>query len=133
MKRVYHPWWVWEEVKHNMWGAVDDRQAMLRRAIEFTGDHKLYGRWMRKVIAAWPNSCENALTDASLNKRAWIGHAACAMAFRCPEDIVRQAWGHLSDEQRLLANKEAERALRLWQDAYEKDHGLRDDLGEPLL
>lgn len=133
LKRVYHPYTEWEEVPANMWGDVDDRALFLKRAIEFTGDHYRYGKFMRQVVKKWVKSCENALTDHSLNKRAWIGHAACAMALGCPEDITRLAWGHLTDEQRLLANKEATRALRLWEQSYRADKGIHNDMGETML
>lgn len=116
-----------------MWGDVDDRKAHLANAIAFTGDAKLYGSYMMRVIYEWPISCENALTDSSLNQKAWVGHAACAMAIGCPEDITREAWGKLTDEQRLLANKEADRAIREWRHNYAKDRGLHIDMGESLL
>lgn len=133
MKRVYHPYDRWEELVHNMWGDVPNRREALAKAIEFTGDHKRYGGYMKRVVKEWPISCENALTDKSLNQKAWVGHAACALALRIPEDIVRKAWGLLADEQRLLANKEAARAIREWQHAYRKDCGLRENLEQPLL
>ena len=116
-----------------MWAEVRDRAAFLRRATIFTGNHRLYGRYMVRVTEEWPNSCLNALTDFGLNRKAWIGHAACALAIRCPEDITRQAWGLLTDEQRLLANRQAERAIESWEVRYLKGGGIREALAEPLL
>ena len=133
LKRVWHPCDQWEEIQHNMWGEVDDRQASLSMAVSFTGNHYLYGHFMMRVIKEWPVSCENALTDNSLNKRAWIGHAACALAFGCPEDIVRQAWSVLSDEQRALANKQADRAIGSWEENYRKSQSLYPDLDREVL
>lgn len=132
-KRVYHPIHAWEELKHGMWDDVDDRKSYLERAIAFTGDAKLYGSYMVRVICEWPISCENALTDSALNQRAWVGHAACALAINCPEDITREAWGKLTDEQRFLANKEADRAIWQWRHNYAKNKGIHDDMGESLL
>lgn len=132
-KRVYHPFWKWEEVDHGMWSTCKNKKEMLEKAVEFTGNHALYGSFMQRVIKEWPISCENALTDESTNKKAWIGHAACAMAINCPEDITRKAWGYLTDEQRLLANKEADKAIKSWEDAYIKDKCLHRDVGEKML
>jgi hypothetical protein len=123
-KRVYRHYLEWEEVWHNMWGTVPDRKAFLEYAIQFTGDYHLYGSYMQRVVREWPVSCENALTDESLSKKAWLGHAECALAFCCPEDIVRLAWGKLTDEQQLLANQEAARAIQTWEDSYTKDSKL---------
>lgn len=115
IKRIYHPYWMWEESKSLMWSTVDNRDEMLKIAIEFTGDHKKYGLAMFRVIKEWPISCEHNLSDTSQNRRAWIGHAACALEIKCPEDIVRQAWHHLTDEQRTLANKAADNAISAWE------------------
>jgi hypothetical protein len=131
--RVYHPYHLWEEIKFNMWGEIDNRKTWLELAINFTGNHVLYGQYMRRVITEWPISCENALTDQQLNKRAWIGHAACALAVKCPEHIVREAWGKLTDEQRLLANKEADRAIQSWNNTYAKHKGICEYMGVSLL
>ena len=131
--RVYHPYWEWEEIKYNMWGDVDDKKLFLEKAVIFTGDHEKYGGFMMRVIREWPISCENALTDQTLNRRAWVGHAACAMAIRCPEKITREAWGKLSDEQRVLANQKADESIREWTRVYRESRSLREDVGEPML
>ena len=133
IERVYIPIWDWEEISHNMWGTVENRDKFLRKAIAFTSDHKVYGRFMIRVIREWPKSCENALTDMTINRKAWIGHAACALAFGCPEDIVREAWGYLTDEQQFLANNKARIAIQKWERAYLESKGIRKGLGGSLL
>jgi hypothetical protein len=130
---VWHRIEFWEEIKFNMWGSVNDAGDALEAAIKFTGDHKLYGSFMRRVIVEWPYSCENAFTDPILNRRAWVGHAAVALALGIPEDITRKAWGFLSDEQRLLANKEASRAIAQWELDYRKRDEISGDLEEAVL
>jgi hypothetical protein len=117
---IWHPWHSWEEMRFNMWGAVKNRADWLQRAIDFTGDHKLYGSWMLKVLDEMPVSCEQNLTKLDTNRKAWIGHAAAALAIQCPEDIVRQAWGFLTEEQQNLANDQAQQAINTW----EKKHGF---------
>jgi hypothetical protein len=117
---IWHPYTSWEEMQFNMWGNVKDRADWLQKAIEFTGDHELYGFWMLNAVNLWPLSCEQNLTKLDTNRKAWIGHAAVALAIQCPEDIVRQAWGFLSDEQQKLANKKAQEAIEQW----EKNRGF---------
>lgn len=133
MKRIFHPVDTWEEMEANMWGEVVNRKSALDRAIEFTGDHRLYGRWMLRVVKEWKFSCENSLTDLNLNRRAWVGHAAVAMALGIPEDITRLAWAKLSDEQQLLANREAERAIALWEQSHREDRTVQDVMDDTLL
>lgn len=115
IERVYHPYWEWEEIDHNMWGSVSDRKLYLKRAIEFTGDHRKYGRFMMRVVNEWPKSCNHNLSNTTQNRKAWVGHAACALAIGCPEDIVREAWGYLTQEQQDLANNEADIAIKHWE------------------
>jgi len=117
IKRIFHPYWKWEEVDFNMWGRVKDREAALSKAIEFTGSHCLYGIYMRRVVHEWPFSCEHNLSAIDQNRKAWLGHAACALALQYPEDIIRQAWGRLSEEQQTSANNQAQRAIEHWEAA----------------
>jgi len=124
ISQAWHDVRNWEEVAHNMWGESSDAKTDLERAIAFTSDHKLYGSFMRRVCNEWPISCENALTDPLLNQKAWLGHAAVSLAHGIPEDITRKAWGYLTDEQKHLANKEAEREIKLWKERYVKSGSL---------
>ena len=133
LKRVWMPINTWEEIAFNMWGEVSNRGLYLQRAVLFTGNHRLYGRYMNRVINEWPNSCINALTDLNLNRKAWIGHAACALALRCPEDITRQAWGLLTNEQRALANSQADRAIHAWEMRYAKSQRVHQDVEVKVL
>ena len=102
-------------------------------AVEFTGNARLYGEWMQRVAREWKNSCENALTDGSLNHRAWIGHAACAFAIGVPEDITRKAWGMLSDRQRKEANAQADTAIQDWWSDRGEDCGILEHMEGSLL
>ena len=118
IERIYHPYWQWEEVDSNMWGTVDDKKKYLDAAIEFTGDAELYGSWMVKVVRKWKYSCEHNLSNKTQNRQAWIGHAACALAMGCPENIIRAAWSHLSKEQQGEANAKADEAILLWEELH---------------
>lgn len=133
IEQVWHDVREWEEVAHNMWGEVIDRKAALESAIALTSDFRQYGHYMRKVTSEWPISCENALTDPYLNQKAWIGHAAVAMAEGIPEDITREAWSYLTDEQKYLANAEAERAIMRWKNSYIQNRGLHQILAGQML
>jgi len=133
IKRVYRNYLEWEEIKYNMWGSVDNTEASLNEAIKFTGNHILYGEYMKKVVLEWTVSCENALTDNTINKKAWVGHAAVALALQIPEDITRKAWSFLSDEQQLLANIQAERAVRIWENNYRKNKNICENVDEQVL
>jgi len=117
MKRIYHPYTLWEEYGAGMWRSVskEDEESYIQKAIEFTGNYELYGKWMLKVIETWKYSCEHNLTDTSINRQAWVGHAACCLAIGCPEHITRRAWHFLTQEQQDKANKKADEAILRWE------------------
>lgn len=115
MKRIYHPFTKWEDYIHGMWRVApkDERDQLLPKAIEFTGNAILYGSFMLKVLEQWPVTCEQNLSDRGQNRKAWIGHAACCLAMGCPEDVTRDAWGRLSQQQQDDANAQAQTAIEL--------------------
>lgn len=98
-----------------MWRTPRNRDDMLKRAIEFTADCERYGAAMMRVISEWPISCEQNLTNLSQNRKAWIGHAACALEMEFSECVVREAWGYLTDDQRRRANRKAKEAILEWE------------------
>lgn len=106
-----------------MWRVISGEQAkeFIKRAAEFTGDAKLYGEWMMRVVQEWPISCEHNLTCSGMNKQAWIGHAACCLAIGCPEELTRLAWHTLSQEQQDEANAMADKAIAAWEELYAKN------------
>lgn len=119
MRRIYHRYEVWEDWRAGMWRRSlppDEEGALLALAVEFTGDAKLYGAWMMRVVKSWPFSTEHNLTNTSLNRRAWVGHAAVSMALGAPEYITRRAWWLLTQEQRDKADRRANTAIRKFEE-----------------
>lgn len=113
---MYHHYEKWEDFKSGMWRketkAYGERE--LPNVIEFTGNHILYGNAMLRVVTEWKISCEHNLSNASINRKAWIGHAACCIEKGYPEYLVRVAWGLLTEQQRVDANKRADYAIQKW-------------------
>lgn len=134
--RVYKPYWEWEDWVNGMWRKVGQHEhdKYLKWAITFTGNHIEYGRAMGDVLSAWPNTMLHNLTNTSMNKRAFLGHCACCFVSKCPEYIVRVAWKRLTDEQRELADKEAETRINKWLNEYKTNSsGLRKNVGKQML
>lgn len=103
-----------------MWKSVygEERERLLKEAIDFTGNAELYGSFMLRIIKEWPYSCEHNLTATDINRQAWIGHAACCLAIQCPEDITRLAWHQLTQEQQDKANAKANEAIKKWEEQH---------------
>ena len=117
IKQAYVPYWKWECYKSGMWFKVDKitEEEMLQKAIEFTGDHILYGAAMKEVVYLWNNTMKNHLTNQSINRRAFLGHCAVFYKLQIPEYIVRKAWKELTEEQRILADNVAEKTINEWE------------------
>lgn len=116
MKPIYHPYWEWEDWNAGMWRKPmpSEESQLLRKAIEFTGDAELYGSFMIRVTQEWPKACEHNLLNTSMNRRAWVGHAAACLAIASPESITRRAWWMLTGDQRIAADKKADEAIALY-------------------
>lgn len=128
LAQVFYPYIKWEDFQAGMWRDVnkEDEKIYFEKAVKFTGDSNLYGSWMLKVIEKWTYACEQNLSDFQINRQAWIGQAACCLAFGCPEYITRQAWNTLTKTQQDKANKKADEAIKRWEELqYEKTHGSR--------
>lgn len=136
MIHVYTPYWEWEDWINGMWRKLpeDEEKQMIENAIEFTGNHILYGAWMKVAINLWDRTMLNSMTNNSINKRAFLGHCACCLAFNCPEYVTRIAWHKLTEKQRNLADAVAQQTINTWIEEYEKkNRKLRTDLGTQML
>ena len=122
MKRIWHPYTLWEDWKAGMWRKVqpEEEGGFVDAAIRFTGDAKLYGSFMLRVTREWPYACEHNLTETAMNRRAWVGHAAACMAIECPEYLTRRAWWMLTQEQRDAADQQATEAIMQWEESSGK-------------
>lgn len=132
IRRLWHHYKDWEDYQNGMWRSVygEERKALLAKAIKFTGNAELYGSYMARVIQEWPVGCEHNLTDTGSNRKAWIGHAACCLAIGCPEDITREAWGHLTTQQQDEANLQAQKYIEIWEANHEaKNSGVHSEVG----
>ncbi len=122
MKRMYHHYDKWEEIKAGMWRKIPEKErtTYLEKAIEFTGNAELYGSYMLRVLDEWPISCEQNLSNKTINRKAWIGHAASCLALDCPEDVTREAWHRLTEQQQDEANERARLAIIKWEKRIKK-------------
>ena len=118
--RIWHHFEKWEDYHHGMYDEDrEGRPERVLRAAEILGDPIQCETAMRKVVAEWPIASEYNLSNAEINRRAWLGQAACSIYGGVHEDETREAWGLLSNEQRVRANKIATVVIKEW--LYEHD------------
>lgn len=115
-EQIYHQYKKWECFRNGMWNGhgLQQEKDLLNQVVAFTGNHINYGVAMMTVVKAWPVTMEHHLTDHGLNQRAFVGYTACSYKFNWPESLVRMAWAFLDDQQQLLANLQADKAIAAW-------------------
>ena len=122
IKRVYHPYTLWEDYKHGFYDNCtgSDKDAMLLKSIEMFNDEMLTKKYMNKVIETWKYSCEQNLTNPSMNKIAYIGQGACCLYARVPSTVTMEAWSHLTDEVKERSNNIAKDVIDNWNNNNKK-------------
>lgn len=120
IKRVYHHYEKCEEYKTSMWKQIpiQNRLVKIIQSRDLMLDIHAFRNAMFKAVDEWPFSCEHNLTASVINHQAWLGHAGCAIHHDAPEDLTREAWSMLNEEQQKLANIAADEAMQYWLDKY---------------
>jgi protoheme ferro-lyase len=117
MKRIYHPYWLWEDYKAGFYDNVsgDQKQILLKKVVEMFNSKSLTKENMLRVINEWIYSCEHNLTNDSLNKIAYIGQGACCLYAGVPSTITMEAWSLLTNEVKERSNKIALDVINQWE------------------
>ncbi len=120
LKRVYHHVDLLEEGPAGLWRTCSGREAR-----EYIGAARAlmcapldFEEAMRRATRDWPFSCEHNLTDRSLNRLAWLGHAGTVLATGSPESLTRVAWRSLDQGQQDEANAAAQRVVDDWERSH---------------
>jgi len=124
MKQIFHPYYLWEDYRNGFWRetAINEKSKLIQDAMYILINESECERAMRNVIYQWPRSTEMNLSNREQNRRSWLGQAACCIQKNVPEDLTRIAWNQLTDEQKLRANKIAEKIIKEWESENSKDN-----------
>ena len=116
MKRIYHPYWLWEDYKAGFYDNVsgERKKELILKVIEMFNDAKLTKENMLYVVNNWTYSCEHNLTNESLNKIAYIGQGACCVYACVPCSITMESWSLLTDEVKKRSDKIALECIEIW-------------------
>lgn len=117
MKRIYHPYWLWEDYKAGFYDNVsgEQKKILLLKVVEMFNSKQLTKQNMLRVINEWTYSCEHNLTNDSLNKIAYIGQGACCLYAGVPSTITMEAWSLLTNEVKERSNKIALEVINEWE------------------
>lgn len=99
-----------------MW---DDRKKEMNKISEaknILSDKKKCRMSMEFVVDAWPISAKQHLSKHWLNRRPWLGQAACNFSCGANEEETRIAWNfYMTKEEQDSANAIADEIISEWE------------------
>ena len=122
MRRIYHPYWDWECYHAGFFNTtcnLSDDEAKLKYC-EFLSNLVLFEKTLNKVLNEWPISCEQFLSNDSMNRIAWLGQSSMCIETGIPSTF-RGGFKLLSNENQKLADSMALKYLKIWLKKYEKE------------
>ena len=116
MARVYHHCDLLEEAP--MWGNAkpSEQEVLIEKSFDLLTSENGFIEACRAVLDKWPYSSEHNLSAKCLNRKAWMGWAACCVNHGSTEYTTRNAWRYLSDEQKDKANAIAQTVIEEWEE-----------------
>lgn len=90
-----------------------DHDATLKAHAEFLSDTPRFRAALERVLREWPISCEQFLSNESINRIAWLGQAAMCIDAGVPRSY-RAGFKLLTPNQQETANNVAGEALKIW-------------------
>lgn len=115
MQRIFHHYSLWEDYHAGMYDeSKDGRAERVKEAARILGTPDICRVAMEKVINEWEKATEYNLSNAEINRKAWLGQAACSCYAGIHEDETREAWGIMTEAQRIEANKIAATIIKKW-------------------
>lgn len=115
MERIFHHFELWEDYHAGMYDeSKNGREERVKKAAYILGTPEVCRVAMEKVIAEWEKATEYNLSNAEINRKAWLGQAACCCYAGIHEDETREAWGIMTELQRIEANRIAAEIIKKW-------------------
>ena len=131
MKQIYYPYWMWEDYLNGMYSDCDlPIEEMISNSLIVLSDAAVFESIISSVFNNWPIATAVNLTNTSINRKAWLGWAACNYKYKTTEISTRIAWGRLSEIERHIANLVAEKQINEYE---RKNFTVHQELGELLL
>jgi len=115
VKRIYHHYETWECLRMYLPydGEVVDHDTLLHLYADFLRDIHRFKRALNRVKQEWPLSCEQFLSNESINRIAWLGQAAMCIDTGIPRKY-RAGFMLLSVQEQEAANRTAQECLAEW-------------------
>lgn len=115
MNRIFHHYDLWEDYHAGMYDeSKDGRGERVKKAAQILGNPETCRKAMEMVVNKWEKATEYNLSNAEINRKAWLGQAGCCCYGGVHEDETREAWGIMTEAQRHQANAIAAAIIKQW-------------------
>lgn len=114
--RIFHTYEKWECYAAGFYATT--KEGMTKNECneayrEFLADIPKFKKALKHVITKWKHSCEHYLTNAAMNRIAWLGQASACHALGIPS-VFRGGFGLLTEDEQQRANETALVYLNKW-------------------
>lgn len=117
IKRLWEPWELWEDYKHNFYGGVVEdwqRDNTMQMYADMLRDLSRFEAALQVITREWVHSNRHNLTNVGLNRVAYLGQCACALLYKAPHKECRGGYQLLSEEEKSAADAMAQKYLDKW-------------------
>lgn len=114
--RIFHTYEKWECYKAGFYEPTLNgltKEECERMYESFLSSESAFSEALEHIITEWKHSCEHYLTNAAMNRIAWLGQAAACYAMGIPSSF-RGGFNLLTQPQKELANAVALKYLNKW-------------------
>jgi hypothetical protein len=115
MKQLFHHYKKWECLEAGFFDTVCDEpdEEAKKKYSEFLGNTKRFEKALQRVLNEWTISCEQFLSNESMNRIAWLGQASMCIETGIPS-CFRGGFKLLSEKKQKEANEIARKYLNKW-------------------
>lgn len=121
MKRIFHSFDKWEDLRHNFYGGIMEykKDNTLQLYADLLRDLSKFEAALQIITRDWTCSCEHNLTNESMNRIAYLGQASCALLHQVPHTVSMGGYNLLTIEEKSKADNMAEKYLNIWLEKHE--------------
>ena len=95
LKRKYINYNLWEDFHNGLYEKHTPTNKDIKNCYELLSNRKHTYEAMKRVVKDWKLCSSHNLTNYEINRRAWLGQAACCLRFKCNQEAVILAWRKL--------------------------------------
>ena len=123
MEQFFAHYKSWEDYKAGMYNThCDEKDNKIVLAKQLLSNAEEFNDACRIMVKNWTIAAKVNLTNPSINKRAWIGQAACCYKIGIPEIFTRISWNQLNEIQQKTANLVADRVIQDYISSHSKNN-----------